>query len=200
MAYPVDLQLDAPLEVARWRPLVHWLLALPHLFLASVLNNLAGVLAVVSWFIIVVTGQLPDGIARLQCMVLRYEARTYAYALWLYEPYPAFEFELTPADPGTNPIRVDVEPQLQDRNRLTVGLRFIWIIPILVFTALVGIALWFATVVAFFAVLVTGRWPEGLRRFVVDAGRLLVRVNAYSRLLVDDYPPFALHQANPATT
>ena len=27
--YPADLQLDAPLEVANWRPLVHWLLAIP---------------------------------------------------------------------------------------------------------------------------------------------------------------------------
>ena len=29
-AYPVQLDLESPLEVARWRPLVHWLLAIPH--------------------------------------------------------------------------------------------------------------------------------------------------------------------------
>jgi hypothetical protein len=29
MEYPADLELDAPLEVARWRPLVHWLLGIP---------------------------------------------------------------------------------------------------------------------------------------------------------------------------
>lgn len=192
MSYPVDLRLDAPTEVANWRPLVHWLLAIPHLLVASVLSNLAGVLALISWFIIVFTGALPDGIARFQCLALRYEARAYSYVLWLREPYPPFEFEMTSDDPGTDPIRVDIAPQLENRNRLTVGLRFLWIIPILIFTAIVVFIACLAMVVAFFAVLFTGRWPEGVRRFILNAGRLTLRTNAYGRLLVDDYPPFAL--------
>lgn len=57
-----------------------------------------------------------------------------------------------------------------------------------------AIAAWFAIVVAFFAVLITGRWPEGVRRFVINAARLMLRVNAYARLLVDDHPPFALDE------
>jgi hypothetical protein len=87
---------------------------------------------------------------------------------------------------------VDVTPQLEDRNRLTVGLRFLWIIPSLLFTCLVGFVAWFAVLIAFFAVLFTGRWPEGIHRFVVGTARLVLRVNAYGRLLVDDYPPFSI--------
>lgn len=191
-SYPVELRLDTPAEVANWRPLVHWVLAIPHLLIVNVLSNLACVLAFVSWFIIVFTGQLPEGIARLQYALLRYEARTYSYLLWLREPYPAFEFDMNPGDPGTDPVRVDITPQLENRNRLTVGLRLFWIIPILVFTIAVTVVAVFALVIAFFAVVFTGRWPEGVRRFIVNAGRLMVRVNAYARLLVDDYPPFAL--------
>jgi hypothetical protein len=192
MTHPVDLRLDAPHEVANWRPLVHWLLAIPHLFIANVLRNVAGVLAFVSWFLIVFTGRLPEGIASFQCMVLRYEVRAYSYTFWMRESYPPFEFDMTGADPGGDPIRLDIRPQLEDRNRLTVALRFIWIIPILLFTALVAIAAWFAVIGAFFAVLFTGRWPEGLRTFVVGTSRLVSRVNAYAYLVVDDYPPFAL--------
>lgn len=103
---------------------MQWVIAIPHLLIASVLSNVAGALAFVSWFIIVFTGRLPDGIAGFQCLVLRYEARAYSYMLWLREPYPPFEFEMTPADPGTDPVRVDIAPQLEDRDRLTVGLRF----------------------------------------------------------------------------
>lgn len=190
--YPVDLQLDAPLEMARWRPLVNWLLDLPHLVVANALGNVANALAVVSWFIIVFTGRLPDGIARFQCMVLRYEARAYSYLIFLREPYPAFEFEMTTMSGGGDPLRVDTAPQLENRNRLTVGLRLIWIIPILIFTALVAIATVLAVVVAGFAVLFSGRWPQGLRRFVINSSRLIQRVSAYSRLLVDVYPPFSL--------
>lgn len=190
--HPVDLHIDAPLKIANWRPLVQWLLAIPHLLVANVLSNLAGVLAFISWFAIVFTGRLPEGIARFQCLVLRYETRAYTYVLWLREAYPPFEFEMTAADPGTDPIRVDIAPQLDDRNRLSVGLRVLWIIPILVFTAVVAVLACFAMVVAFFAVLFTGRWPDGVRRFVVNFVRLALRVNAYARLLIDDYPPFAL--------
>lgn len=192
MEYPADLRLDAPAAVARWRPLVHWLLALPHLAIAGVLGNVAGVIAVVSWFVVVFTGRLPEGLANFQCMVIRYSARAYSYALWMREPYPAFDFTMTPDEPGGDPLRVDLRPRLEDRNRLTVGLRFIWVIPIALFAAVVGIAAFIACVGAFFAVLFTGRWPEGLRHFIVGVGRLGVRVSAYTYLLVDDYPPFSL--------
>jgi hypothetical protein len=49
-----------------------------------------------------------------------------------------------------------------------------------------------ALVIAFFAVLFTGRWPEGLRSFVVGVMRWGTRVNAYLLLLTDKYPPFSL--------
>ena len=191
MEYPVNLELDAPLKVANWRPLVHWLLAIPHLVIANVLGNVGGVIAVVSWFIIVFTGRLPEGLANFQCLVIRYTARAYSYAFWLREPYPAFDFSMTPQDPGDDPLRVDIRPELEARNRLTVGLRFLWVIPIALFAALVGIAATVVVFIAFFAVLFTGRWPEGMRRFVIGAGRLSVRANAYAYLLVDEYPPFA---------
>jgi Domain of unknown function (DUF4389) len=46
--------------------------------------------------------------------------------------------------------------------------------------------------VGFFAVLITGRWPDGLRDLVVGFFRWTLRVNAYHMLLTDRYPPFSL--------
>ena len=43
-----------------------------------------------------------------------------------------------------------------------------------------------------FAVLITGRWPEGLRDFIVGVHRWAYRVQAYVFLLTDEYPPFQL--------
>ena len=191
MEYPVDLELDAPAEIANWRPLVQWLLDVPHLLITNVLGNVGGVIGVISWFAIVFTGRLPEGLANFQCMVIRYSARTYSYALWLREPYPAFDFSMSPTDPGGDPLRVDIRAQLENRNRLTVALRLIWAIPIALFLAVVSIAAMVVSFIAFFAVLFTGRWPEGMRRFIVGTGRAGVRVSAYFYLLVDDYPPFS---------
>jgi hypothetical protein len=99
---------------------------------------------------------------------------------------------MTPADDGHDPAKVGLQVQLTDRNRLTVGLRFLWIIPIALYTFVMVIAAFFVYIAAFFAVLFTGRWPAGMRSFVIGVMRLGVRVQAYGRLLVDDYPPFSL--------
>jgi hypothetical protein len=126
-------------------------------------------------------------------MIMRYSARTYVFAGFLKEEYPPFTFAMTPTDPGDDPrVRVDVAPQLADRNRLTVAFRIILAIPQLIVLALLGVASVVAVVIAFFAVLFTGRWPDGLRDFVVKVMRWSVRVQAYFLLLTDEYPPFAL--------
>jgi hypothetical protein len=97
-------------------------------------------------------------------------------------------------------VRVDVVPALEDRNRLTTGFRLILAIPQLIVVTLLSIGMLIALLVAFFAVLFTGRWPEGLYRFVVGVMRWSLRVQAYVLLLTDEYPPFATDElGGPAT-
>lgn len=187
-----DLQLDAPRETQNWRPLVNWLLALPHLVIANALRSVANVLSIVSWFSIVFTGRMPDGIARFQCMILRYEARAFSYLAFLRRPYPQFEFDMANGDNGTDPLHVDFAPQLADRDRLTVAFRLILIIPALIYMLMIAVVAVVAVLVAAVAVLFTGRWPRGLRTFVLNAARLSLRVSAYGRLLTDTYPSLKL--------
>jgi len=187
-----DMHLDSPTETQNWRPFVNWLLAIPHLVIANALGNVANLMSIVSWFSIVFTGRMPDGVARFQCMILRYEARAYSYVAFLRQPYPQFEFDMTNADSGNDPLRVDFAPQLSERNRVTVAFRLILIIPAVIYTVLIAVAATFAVIVAAFVVLFTGRWPQALRTFVLNAGRLTLRVSAYGRLLTDTYPTFAL--------
>ncbi|MFC2052635.1 DUF4389 domain-containing protein, partial [Chloroflexota bacterium] len=55
------------------------------------------------------------------------------------------------------------------------------------------IAVVVCVVIAWFAILFTGRYPRGLFDFVVGVSRWSLRVDAYAFLLVTDlYPPFAL--------
>ncbi len=48
------------------------------------------------------------------------------------------------------------------------------------------------TVIAWFAILFTGRYPKGMFVFVVGIYRWYYNVLAYAALLRDDYPPFSL--------
>jgi hypothetical protein len=50
-------------------------LAITHLIIASALEYVTGAVAVISWFVILFTGQLPVGLANFQAMILRYMAR-----------------------------------------------------------------------------------------------------------------------------
>jgi Domain of unknown function (DUF4389) len=202
LAYPTRLDIAAaPAEPTRWRPFAQWLLAIPHLVILQALRGVAQAVAVVSWFWILVTGRLPAGLAAFQAMYVRYWMRTAAYVGFLREAYPPFAFSTTTEDPGDDPdVRVDVSPRLEDRNRLTVFFRLVLVIPHAVILALLGLAVTLVLVVSAFAILFGGRWPEGLRAFVVGCARWWLRVEAYMLLLVDDYPPFAFDDlsASPA--
>jgi hypothetical protein len=188
--YPATLTVETPEQMAKWRPLVQWILALPHLLIADALENVAGALAIVSWFVILFTGRLPKDLADFQIMILRYTTRAELYSGFLYEEYPPFDFTLSSGDPGGSPVEVNITPELEDRNRLTVGLRFLLLIPALVFSLLIWVVAAFCWLFAFFAILVTGRWPDRLRSWVMKFNRVSIRIEAYMLLLTDEYPPY----------
>lgn len=190
MSYPASIEVRTPERIANWRPLVQWILAIPHLIIAAALGYVAGAIAIVTWLIVLFTGRLPEGLANLQVMIIRYTARANTYAGFLYDEYPPFDFSMTTDDPGGSPLTLMVHPQLENRNRLTVGLRFIWVIPALLFAFVIWIVGALAWFVAFFAVLFTGRWPAGLHGWVMKFQRVSLRVTAYAYMLVDEYPPF----------
>ena len=66
-------------------------------------------------------------------------------------------------------------------------------IPHYIVLVVLGLVATVAIVIAWFAILVTGRYPRGLFDYVVGVGRWALRVEAYASLLVTDrYPPFSL--------
>jgi hypothetical protein len=191
--YPATFTFDPPEKIANWRPLVNWLLAIPHFIVLYALNTVTKAIGILSWFAILFTGKLPAGFANLQVLFIRYSTRTNTFAAFLREEYPPFTFDMTPTDPGDDPrVRVEIAPQLENRNRLTVAFRLILAIPQIVVLVVLDIGAAVAVVIALFAVLFTGRWPNGLRDYVLKVQRWNVRFQAYIALLTDEYPPFSL--------
>lgn len=189
----VTFDSDRPAKIARWRPLVHWLLVIPQVLVLYVLMMVAYVLAIVAWFSGVFTGKVPEGVLSVIAMVFRYSARVQVYGLFLREEYPPFSFDATFQDPGDYAgLRFDVAQRVDNRNRLTIFFRYFMIIPHMIVLFFLYIGLYFVVLVGFFAVIITGNWPTGLRNYVVGVLRWSTRVNAYFYLLHDDYPPFSL--------
>jgi hypothetical protein len=78
------------------------------------------------------------------------------------------------------------------RNRLTVGFRFILVIPQAIVLALLEVAALFVAILGWVGALVTGRLPGFARDFLSGFVRWSTRFYAYGYLLTDDYPPFSM--------
>jgi hypothetical protein len=192
-AYPVSFTFERPEHIARWRPLVSWLLAIPHFFILYFVQLIASVCVFIGWFAILFTGKLPEGLARFAVMLIRYQTRVTTYSMFMQEEYPPFEYPSEGTDTGDYPrMRVDMDPAWEGRNRLTTFFRPLLLIPQVFVLIFVGIAAAFVMFIAWFAVIITGKWPDGLLDFILGWFRWTVRVNGYALLLTDEYPPFSL--------
>jgi hypothetical protein len=70
--------------------LLRLLTSLPAVVLLAVFSMAAGVLWIVAAVVILVTGRMPEALARVLLMYIQYQFRLFAYHLSLVEAYPAF--------------------------------------------------------------------------------------------------------------
>jgi hypothetical protein len=71
-----------------------------------------------------------------------------------------------------------------------VFFRIIMAIPLLIVGIVYAMIMTILMLLAWFAVLFTGSYPEGMRNFVIGSSRFFTRVTVYVFLLTDEYPPF----------
>jgi Domain of unknown function (DUF4389) len=79
---------------------------------------------------------------------------------------------------------------VERRNRLSTFFRLILLIPLAIWLYIYAIAAGVVLVIAWFAIVFTGRYPSGLYGFVAGYTRFITRVTAYGALLCDPYPSF----------
>jgi len=117
----------------------------------------------------------------------RFSARVSAYVFLLTDKYPSTVEKQT--------VHLDLEyPEVkQDLNRWMPLVKWLLALPHYFVLVILSIGMLFAVLIAWFAILFTGRYPKGLFDYVVGVSRWNLRVSAYAFLLVTDkYPPFSL--------
>jgi hypothetical protein len=119
--------------------------------------------------------------------VLRFSSRIGAYLTLLDDRYPSTD------DQQAVTLDFPYPDAARDLNRWLPLVKWLLAIPHYVVLFFLWVAAAIAVIFAWFAILVTGRYPRGLFDFVVGVGRWTNRVVAYAFLLVTDrYPPFQL--------
>jgi ABC-type multidrug transport system permease subunit len=180
--YPVTFDIAYPERMSRWR-IFQPLLLFPTMVLAYVIAGIPSTMAVGFWLLIVFTGRIPKWMFDASVNTLRWTSRLCAYALLLTDHYPSLE--------GEHPVSFDAEFEARP-GRLGTFFRIILVIPHLIVLSVLWIAFAVTNFIAWWAILIVGRYPRGLHQFGVGVLRWGTRVNAYMLLMRDEYPPFSL--------
>jgi hypothetical protein len=184
-AYPVRLDLAYPDRLSRLLIFVKWLLAIPHYFALFFLGIGAGFVLIVAWFAVIITGTYPRGMFNYLVGVLRWGARVGGYLFLMTDSYPPFSLE----DDPSYPVRLEVDyPERIPRWRPLV--HWLLVIPAAIGAAVIHLLADICVLLAWFAILITGRYPQGMFDVVVIAFRWAARISAYQYWMTEQYPPF----------
>ena len=192
---PVTLDVAYPEHLGRPHLLLKlflgWIyVGIPHGIILYIYGILASIATLIAFIAILITGRYPLALFNFVVGYLRWSARVNAY--WIYfmvDAYPPF----SNAD-ADNPVTLEIEyPETLSRGKAILKLLLGWLyagIPHGIALAIYFIAVVVVLFISWWAVLITGRFPQGFFDFVLGFMRWDNRLSAYLYLLRDEYPPF----------
>jgi hypothetical protein len=205
--YPVTFDVVYPVKSNRLTTFFRFFLALPILVLGTILTgsttvyyiNEAGEqmsqsgggivtgLFLATGLLILFRQKYPRWWFNFNLELSRFSARISAYLLFLTDLYPST------TEPQSVILDLAYPDAKKDLNRWLPLVKWLLAFPHYVVLFFLYIGAFFATIIAWFAILFTGNYPKGLFNFVVGVNRWGLRVNAYAFLLITDrYPAFSL--------
>ena len=184
--YPVHLDIDHQEEYSRFMPLIKWLLAIPHYIVLLVLGIGAFFVVIISFFAVLFTGRYPRGMFDYMVGVHRWAFRVIAYTDLMVDPYPPFTLD----DDPSYPVQFDIE--YPEQVSIVGGRWSHWllVIPYAIAAYLIYYLGRILVFFAFFTILFTKRYPEGMFNIVRISLHWLARASAYENWMVTRYPPF----------
>ncbi len=184
--YPVQLNIDYGDGTRnRLTTFFRLIMMIPILVvLAAVSYSSAGFAA---FLMILFRKKYPKWVFDFQLEVLRFNARVSAYISLLTDEYPSTDEEQS--------VHLDIAypDAASELNRFLPLIKWLLAIPHYIVLYILGIVAFVITIIAWFAIIITGKYPQGMFNFVVGVERWGYRVIAYAFLLTTDrYPPFRL--------
>jgi hypothetical protein len=205
--YPARLDIDRPEQHDRLSTLFRLILVIPIGLILAVLTagaaegdyseasgrtgstggGVSTALIVVTALMIVFRQRYPRWWFDFALELARFGARVGAYLALLTDQYPST------VDEQTVHLDLDYPDVERDLNRWLPLVKWLLALPHYLVLVFLSVGAFFAVVIAWFSILITGRYPQVLFDFVVGVSRWWLRVEAYAFLLVTDkYPPFSL--------
>lgn len=205
--YPATFDIDYPEKLDRWTTFFRILWSIPALAILFLLEGSGGEgftneagketsasgaglglgLFIATALIIIFRQHYPRWWYNFALELNRFSSRVGAYLFLLTDRYPST------VDNQSVHLEIAYPNVKKDLNRWLPLVKWFLAIPHYVALFVLIIFALVATILAWFAILFTGRYPKGLFDFVVGVGRWSIRVYAYAFMLTTDkYPPFTL--------
>ncbi len=196
--YPVRFEVDYPDAPSRGLALLgvlfflKGLLLIPHIIILYLLGIAGFIVFYIGYWAVLVTGRYPQGLFAFVLGVQRWSTRTDSWMYGTVDRYPPFS--LSDVD---YPARLEVDyPDVSSRGLALLGVLFlikiILLVPHLIVLYALGLVSFVVVYIAYWAVLITGRYPKGMFDLVVGVQRWSYRANAWLVGFTDRYPPFTL--------
>jgi len=184
-SYAVVTEFDRQEEYRRFLPIVKGFLLIPHWFVLFFVYIAAFFAVVGAWFAVLFTGKYPQGIHRFITGTYRWTTRVYAYGLFMTDRYPPFSMD----HDDDFPARLDIA-YTEEIARWRPLVNWLLVIPYAIVSGVLVFVAYFAIVIAFFSILFTKKFPQGVFDFIAVALRWQNRTNVYYLWMTEKYPPW----------
>ena len=185
--YPVNLKIEYSEKSNKSTALFRLVLIIPIVIILAIISSYAEALSLAVGLLILFREKYPKWWFDWNVGITKFTYRIVAYGLLMRDEYPSTDDDQA--------VKVDIPyPDVKkDLNRWMPLVKWILAIPHIIILIFIFIAVVFCSVFAWFAILLTGRYPKVIFDFVEGFLRWSLRVNAYMFLLTtDEYPPFRL--------
>ena len=205
--YAVRLDVDYPEKLNRLTTFFRLILIIPIVIIASLLTatgnetvisatgdmttrtvgGISSALFFATLLMIIIRRRYPRWWFDFARELERFGARVGAYLVFLTDQYPST------VDEQSVHLEIDYPDVEQDLDQWLPLVKWFLALPHYIVLAVLAAVAIGAIVIAWLAILFTGRYPRPLFNYVVGVARWALRVHAYAYLLVTDrYPPFSL--------
>jgi hypothetical protein len=185
--HPITLHVMDDLRRSRLTVFFRPLLCIPHIIWLYLWGALAGIVALLNWFVALIIGRPAKPFQRFLAAFLRYAITVGAYYLYIANPFPGFTGE-----PGSYPVELELPTEPEIQGRLKTFFRIILVCPALIIAELtmLPVILLFYPIIGFawWATMIKGRIPRGFRDLGANALRYMGQIYAYYFLITGVYP------------
>jgi hypothetical protein len=178
-----SVSVDFPPRHSRLTTFFRWILVIPLVIFAYFYEIATFIAVIVTWLVMIVTGRYPAGLYGFVSGFVRFYMRMAAYMFLLVDAYPPFSGGEHPE----YPVHTTIPGRKLKYSRLKAFFRIIYIIPAYIVVVVLSFVLMVLEVVAWIVILISGRLPGFIERYMEFTFGWLLKYQALFLLLIENY-------------